>query len=228
MNERQGQILAILRERGHVSVAELARTLYVCEMTVRRDLRALEAEGKIRRYCGGAMLFEKENEFPFSDRKLLQSKEKTALAKRAAEYAEDASVIFVDSSSTCSYLIPQLSLKKDIKIVTNSLSTMALAMQYHIPCMMVGGDCYDKDLCNVGSFALEMLDRIHADLAFFSSNAISQDGLITDTNAEQTAVRRTVLKHAMRSIFLFTRSKQNKTATYTVCRAEDIFCVLCE
>ncbi len=228
MIERHKQIIEILKEKGRVSVAELAKRLYVCEMTIRRDLRMLASDARIKRYNGGAMLFEKDSEFSFADRKLLHSKEKTNLAKAAAEYAEDFSVIFIDSSSTCAYLVPQLSLKKNIKIVTNSLTAASLCLEYNIPCIVVGGECFRKDACTVGSFAVEMLERINVNIAFFSSNAISSDGLITDSDTAQTAIRQTVMKHSERSVFIFTKSKQNKREMYTVCKAEDVFKVILE
>ncbi len=228
MNDRQEQIIEILKEKGKVSVAELSKTLYVCEMTIRRDLRELAADGRIKRYNGGAMLFAKDTDFPFSDRKMLHSKEKARLAKLASEYVEDYSVVFIDSSSTCACLLPHLNLKKDIKIVTNSLIVAQLSSEYNIPCMMVGGECCAKDMCTVGNFAIETLSKINVDIAFFSSNAITEDGLITDSSIEQTAVRQTAMKQAERSVFAFTKYKQNRKEMYTVCHSEDVYKVILE
>ncbi len=53
-NRRQ-QILSLLHEQGSVSIAELSRAFQVSEMTVHRDLDALEAEGLLRKVRGGAM-----------------------------------------------------------------------------------------------------------------------------------------------------------------------------
>ncbi len=62
--------------------------LYVCEMTIRRDLKELENSGFIKRYNGGAMLLSSERDYPFLERKLLYSKEKIKLAKETAKYAQ--------------------------------------------------------------------------------------------------------------------------------------------
>ena len=56
MNERQKEILSILYQKGRVSVSELSKTLFVTEMTVRRDLTEMEKSGFIRRYRGGVMI----------------------------------------------------------------------------------------------------------------------------------------------------------------------------
>jgi ribose transport system substrate-binding protein len=51
---RYQQIVDIVNERGFLSVAELSRLCQVSEMTIRRDLEALDQEKRIRRIYGGA------------------------------------------------------------------------------------------------------------------------------------------------------------------------------
>ena len=46
-NRRKEEILSILYSKGRVSVGELSRTLYVSEMTIRRDLAEMENGGKV-------------------------------------------------------------------------------------------------------------------------------------------------------------------------------------
>lgn len=53
--ERRNRIFEILDEKGYVEVAELANFLDFSEETVRRDLKELEAAGKLQRTHGGAM-----------------------------------------------------------------------------------------------------------------------------------------------------------------------------
>ncbi len=226
MEERKNQIVEILNREGKISVEELSKRLYVCEMTIRRDLKELESEGRIKRYRGGAIGIINEADFTFNDRKLLHSEEKMKLAKRAVEYVEDGSVVFIDSSSTCAYIVPLLASKNNIKLVTNSLSALVLAVKYRIHCIMAGGNCSNGDMCTVGNYAVEMLKDINIDVAFFSSQGISEDGIISDNNLEQTAVRKSAMNNSRKNIFLFIRSKKNKRFMYTVCRTEDIFKVV--
>ncbi|MGW2846340.1 DeoR family transcriptional regulator, partial [Streptomyces sp. NPDC001274] len=46
----------MVRANGAVSLRELARVVQTSEVTVRRDVRALEAEGLLDRRHGGAVL----------------------------------------------------------------------------------------------------------------------------------------------------------------------------
>ena len=50
--ERHQQILALVAERGVVSIAELTERLGVSHMTIRRDVQKLEEQGaKKSQYC---------------------------------------------------------------------------------------------------------------------------------------------------------------------------------
>ena len=53
--ERFAKILALLKEKNTVSVAELTELLESSESTVRRDLNSLHEMGKLRKIHGGAM-----------------------------------------------------------------------------------------------------------------------------------------------------------------------------
>lgn len=52
---RRRTLAQMVRQRGPVPVAELAAELGCSEMTVRRDLNALEHDGVIRRVHGSAV-----------------------------------------------------------------------------------------------------------------------------------------------------------------------------
>lgn len=54
-HKRQEQILGRLRESGMVQVRELVERLGVSEMTIRRDLELLAAQGHLVSTYGGAM-----------------------------------------------------------------------------------------------------------------------------------------------------------------------------
>ena len=134
MNERQKGILEILYEKGRVSVAELARVLYVSEMTVRRDLIEMEKGGYLRRYRGGAVMKINLGEMPITERLLLDQEEKKELARRCLPFLHDGMTVYLDSSSTCQYLIPHLAALRKITLVTNSVSALLTASGLHLPC----------------------------------------------------------------------------------------------
>ena len=51
---RQQQILELVRERGYVSIEEMAQLFVVTPQTIRRDINQLADANLLRRYHGGA------------------------------------------------------------------------------------------------------------------------------------------------------------------------------
>jgi len=226
MNERQKDILDILYQKGNVSVTELSQTFFVTEMTVRRDLAEMEKGGFLRRYRGGAVLKINIGEMPISERLLLDREEKEELAKKCTDYLSDSITIFIDSSSTCQYILPYLSQYKNITVVTNSISALLTLGKMHIFCILIGGEYYEQDMCTVGSLAERYVNELNVDVAFFTTAAISHDGIISDFDLRQTMIRKIVMKHASKNIFLFEKEKFGKKHLYTLCTTEDADAVL--
>ena len=77
-------------------------------------------------------------------------------------------------------------------------------------------------MCLVGSITEQYADQFNVDIAFFSPLGISDDGIISDVDIEQTSVRRMIMKHAKRKVFLFERNKLSKTYPYTLTRKEEV------
>ena len=63
---------------------------------------------------------------------------------------------------------------------------------------------------------------INADVMFFSALGITEDGIISDNDREQCAVRRAVMKNARKTVCLMEEGKMGKKFTYILCKAEDI------
>lgn len=220
--DRKKDILDILYANGRVSVLELAKTLFVSEMTIRRDLSEMEKDGVLKRYRGGAVLTAFSSEMPISQRFFVDESEKIYLSKKAINFLSDDLTIFIDSSSTCHYIIPYINRFKNISIVTNSVNALLIASKSQIPCILLGGKYYCRDMCFVGSIAEQYANGVNVDVAFFSSLGLSEDGIISDMDIEQTMIRKIIMSHSKKNIFLFEKNKLNKTYVYTLCHKTDV------
>src|SRR6185312_3012551 len=95
--ERRGAIRGFLANRGEVGIAELAAELDVSEMTIRRDLEALEVAGVARRVRGGAIAtVSRGHEPPFDARAVASQRAKRAIAAAAARYVDDGETAILD------------------------------------------------------------------------------------------------------------------------------------
>lgn len=226
-NSRKGDILSILYEKGRVSVSDLAKMLYVSEMTIRRDLKEMERGGYLRRYRGGAVLKSDTREMPISERLFVDEGEKKRLCVRCEEFLCDKMTVFLDSSSTCLYIIPHLLKYKNILVVTNSVKALSSASALHIPCILIGGEYYEQDMCLVGPIAEQYARELNIDVAFMTTAAYSEeDGIISDFDLRQTAVRKIIMKNAKKTVFFFERGKLGKKLTYTLCHKDDTAAVI--
>ena len=222
LNERQLKIIELLKKEKRMSVSKLSQQFFVSEMTVRRDLRLLEEECYLSRYQGGALIKDGETSMPIKYRRLLHAKQKAKLAEKAKKYIRNSMNVFLDSSSTCAYLIPLLAEYDDIHIVTNSVPAVIAAAERGIRCTLAGGDYYKHDMCTVGSIAESFLHGINVDIDFFSSLGLSDDGIITDSDEQQNSARKIVMQNCNVNIFMFDDHKLHKKYLYTLCGTDEI------
>lgn len=223
---RKQEILDLLYKKGRVSVSEFSKILFVSEMTVRRDLSEMEKGGYLKRYRGGAVLKSDTREMPITERYFIDADEKKKLGEMCEEYLRDGITVFIDSSSTCLYIMPYLHKYKNVLVVTNSVKALLNASDMHIPCILIGGEYYEQDMCLVGSIAEEYARDLNIDVAFMTTAAYSHDGVISDFDLRQTAVRRIILKNSRKKVFLFERNKLGLKLTYTLCHKNDADAVL--
>ena len=163
---------------------------------------------------------------PIGERLLLDRSEKEKIARKCTDYLSDGITVFIDSSSTCQYILPYLSQYKNITVVTNSISALLTLGKLHIFTILIGGEYYEQDMCTVGSLAERYVSELNVDVAFYTTAAISHDGVISDFDLKQTMIRKFVMKNASKNIFLFEREKFGKKQLYTLCTAEDVTAIL--
>ena len=222
LNGRQRKMLEILKKYGHASVKSLSESFFVSEMTVRRDLKMLEQLGLVQRYSGGAAYdVQQGGLLPLKQRRYIHADAKKKLSSKVGEYLHDGMTVYIDSSSTCLYILPALSKYRDILLVTNSVQCASAAAKYNISCKLAGGDYFARDMCTVGGETVEFVSGIYSDVAFFSVKGMSDDGIMSDPDEQQTLVRRAAMKSSAVKVFVFDSSKLNSRYTYTVCTADD-------
>ena len=220
--ERQNLIIEILRKNKSISVAKLADLLYVSQPTVRRDLTILEEQGTVVRTHGGAVLRDTENrEIPLMWRESQNNASKKIIAERAAGLVSNGNVIFMDASSTVSYLIPHLEKLKDIIVVTNSPKTSMRLGEAGIKNYCTGGLMLMHSVAYVGNEAERFVSNINADILFFSSRGYT-DEVITDSWVEEALVRQVRKKNAAKSYYLADGSKKGNKYMYNICYTDSV------
>lgn len=230
ITERQKLILNMLEQNPNCSVAELARTLYVSEPTIRRDLTALEKHGLVTRVYGGAHLINKkgpaDSEIPFFLREKERSLTKTEMGRRAAALVEDGMVLMLDGSTSAYNIVPFLTPYKDLIVVTSGAKTALALAELNINTYSTGGKMIVHSFSYVGEQAENFVRRINADILFFSCRALSDDGRMTDVSVEEVNLRRVMFGSAKKKVLLCDSSKLGKICFYNMGTLDEVDTVI--
>lgn len=216
--QRRAMILEMVKQKKSVSVHQLSRELYIHEATVRRDLKYLSDSGVIARVHGGAVLTEGLGaEIPLFIRETANKEGKKNLAKAAAALVRDGESIFIDSSSTTSFMIPYLAERKHLKIVTNGAkTTVYLSGLQNANIFCTGGRLRENSLSYIGQSAVAALSNFHFDRSFFSCRGVDATSGLWDTSEEEAVLRRELIRCSTQSVLLADQSKLNKTSFYSI------------
>ena len=227
--ERQQNILQILQSRGTASVRELSGAVFASEASVRRDIEALEQQGYVKRIYGGVMLSRHENSvIPLDLRDPEHSAVKDQLAQRAAALIPDGATVLLDASSTTRRIIRHLSHRHSLRIITNNLRLLQEAQGLDAQLYGTGGAYNPGNHAFVGPAAEAYVRGISADIFFFSSQGITEEGEITDVSEEETSLRRVMLTRARRRVFLCDSSKVGIRRVFTLCGRHEVTDILCD
>nr|WP_206324886.1 MULTISPECIES: DeoR/GlpR family DNA-binding transcription regulator [unclassified Streptomyces] len=202
-------ILEMVRANGAVSLRELARVVQTSEVTVRRDVRALEAEGLLDRRHGGAVLpggFTRESGFP--QKSHLATAEKTAIADVAASLVEEGEAIVVGAGTTTQELARRLARVPGLTVVTNSLLVaQALAHANRVEVVMTGGTLRGSNYALVGSGAEQSLQGLRVSRAFLSGSGLTAERGLSTSNMLSASVDRALVQAAAEVVVLADHTK---------------------
>ena len=227
--DRQQKILEYLEKKQSATVKELSDILFSSEASIRRDIETLEGQGYVKKIYGGVILSKYQNGvIPINLRDSDHSGVKDELARRAAELIKDGDTVIMDASSTVRRIIKHIGHLHDVKIITNNLRIFSECRNADIKLYCTGGTYSADNHAFVGPAAENYLKGISADLLFFSSQGITEDGIISDASEDESSLRRVMIAHAKRQYFLCDSSKIGVQKMFTLCRRDEITDVICD
>ncbi|MEV7191053.1 DeoR/GlpR family DNA-binding transcription regulator [Streptomyces sp. NPDC093510] len=210
--ERQQEILRLARDGGRVDVLSLAEEFQVTAETIRRDLKALDRAGLVRRVHGGAIPAGRLDFEPdLTEREGTAADEKDRIARAAlAELPAEGSVI-LDAGSTVARLAAGLPLESTLTVVTHGLPTAArLADHPGIQLHLIGGRVRQRTRAAVDAWALRAYGEIRADVLFLAANGFSAEGGLTTPDLAEAAVKRAAVAAARRVVLLADSAKHGQ------------------
>jgi DeoR/GlpR family transcriptional regulator of sugar metabolism len=225
VQDRRQHVLEQLDARGEVNVAKLSRVTGVSEMTIRRDLEALERDGLCRRVHGGAIsTVSRGYEPPFALRAGRESTVKARIGRLAATLVSDGETAIVDVGTTTLELARALAGdSSNMTILTPSLHVAReLAGKSDLRLIVTGGIVRSGELSLVGDLAERAFAELHCDTAFLGAGGVDASAGVTEFNLDDTRVKRAALESSRRCVVLADASKLGMVALASVCPLERV------
>ena len=218
--QRRLEIVEFVSKSGSGTVHELSEKFNVTLMTINRDLRKLEREGKLKAVRGGAISKSKRfTETLLSQRINFNLDAKQSIAEQAIKFIEPGDSILLDSSTTSIILTRRLRNLdiENLNIITNSTEILRELIPYEkFNVLSTGGTLLRKFHCFVGPIAELAVSQLRASKFFFSAGGVSINGELTDTDIQEVNLKKKMIEASNEKILMIESYKFNRTGLYKI------------
>ncbi len=208
--ERHRRIVEHLRGHGSATLREIAALTGSSEVTARRDLRALEAQGRLVRRHGGAVLESAgpAQEPPYAAKARIAAAEKAAIAEAAAALVRPGDAIVIGPGTTTRALARRLVDHSDLTVVTNSLLVADAFMDASgVEVLVTGGSLRASIHALVGPETERYLSGLRTVRAFISGNGVTAERGLTTPNPTVASADQALARAAREVVVLADRTK---------------------
>ena len=221
--ERSEQIRKQLLEQKEVSIEKLALEFNVSQMTIRRDIEQLEANGEAIRTHGGATMARKLTfEFTFHDKQHLMADAKQKIASFASQIVKHGNDIFLDTGTTSLEIARKLIAKENITVITTSLAIVSeLQFAGNIEVVLLGGYLRKGSPDLHGPLTEQNIDFLRADIAFMGADAIDDKGNTYTDDLRVVNLDRKMAQNSKSVVITADSSKFDKTSMCKVFDSKD-------
>jgi DeoR family fructose operon transcriptional repressor len=225
---RHDYILAEVRIRNRVLLADIATHLHVSEDTIRRDLKELDKLGQLRKVHGGAVA---KSFYPFTYRKedIYDHPNKLVIAKKAAALIEPGQVVLITGGTTNLELVTELPESLSATFFTPSLQVATQLSQHpKIEAILIGGKVSHEAQIAVGADAINTLSQIRADICFLGTGHVDPAHGLSEFDWEVVQLKKAMIRAAKRIVSLTLSAKLNSSQRYQVCPIQSIHTLITE
>jgi DeoR family galactitol utilization operon repressor len=220
LSQREEQIVELLMGSGELSVTALSDLLKVSSVTIRNNLRSLEAKGVINRSHGSAIAAYHPL---FIEKQSSNTEFKKKVAQVAASMVKDGDRIMITNGTTSALVAKYLFGKRDLSVVTNStLIAPYVRSNPNISLTIVGGEYRPSAEALVGPIAISQLENYHVDITFAGTDGVSISHGLTTHLTENAEIVRKMAIQASKKVVVVDSSKFNNIGFVKICNLEEI------
>jgi DeoR family transcriptional regulator of aga operon len=210
--DRHDRILAILKEKKKVKVQYLSEMLNTSTVTIRKDLKILEANKLLFRVHGGASLEQPfVNDKHINEKEFINAKEKDAIGREAAKIIADDQFIIIASGTTVLALARHINPLNKITIVTSALNVATeLLNKSNVEILQLGGYIRQTSYSVIGHYSELILKEIACSKLFLSVDGIDLDYGLSTSNGLEAHLNQQMIEASKEVVVLVDSSKFGK------------------
>jgi len=222
--ERHKFILDSLNKDGFIKVMDMAKSLDVTTVTIRKDLKQLEEKKLLYRTHGSARPVNPlASDLNVSEKEKMKKDEKKRIALAANNLIEENDTIIIASGSTVYTLAENIKPLKHLTVVTASLKVSILLNEMNnVDVLQLGGTVRKNSGSVSGDSTIRFFDDITCSKLFLGVDGIDPEYGITNSNMEEAHLNKKMIDSSLRTIILSDSSKFGKRGFWKICNLDQV------
>ena len=228
-NDRLNRLIGILKIRGAVSIRELAQTLEVSEITIRRDMKLLQ-QNKVVENVDGVMVYnpahtlvETDKEYSLALEEERRNAEKAAIGAFAASLVAQDDMIIIDTGTTTVHIARNLPTNLHLSVLCYNINIlMELRRKPNIQPLFAGGYYHANAQMFESKEGVEFISGIRVQKAFVSAAGVHCQLGVTCINNYEIETKRAILRSSLEKILVADSSKFGRVCAAYCCDMNDI------
>jgi DeoR family glycerol-3-phosphate regulon repressor len=210
---RRDAIVQLVEQRGFMTTEALVKHFNVTPQTIRRDVNALDAVGRLSRFHGGAGPASSSENVGYRTRQVLHLKEKQRIAREVAARIPAGASLFINIGTTNEEIARALVRHNGLRVVTNNLNVATQLLSAEgCDVTIAGGQVRKSDGGVVGEATIDLINQFKVDYGIIGISGIDLDGTLLDYDYREVRVAQAIMRNARRVFLAADHSKFGRPA----------------
>lgn len=226
--ERLNFILNEVNIRNRVLLSDISNKLNVSEDTVRRDLKFLDDQGKLKKVHGGA-ISNTFHVYSYQEKDIYAHTDKTIIAQKAVSLIKADQVILMSGGTTNLELARIIPDKIHLTVFTPSLPVAMQLLDHElIETIFIGGKLSHEAQIALGGETLHTLAQIKADLCFLGTGYVDATAGLTEFDWEVVQLKKAMIRSSTKVVALTISEKLHSAQRFKICNTDEIHTLITE
>ena len=225
MESRRKAIVELINNNGTVKFTQMKKAFPdVSEMTLRTDLKALDAAGQIVRIHGGAKSVQVvigTDDF-INKRSVRNIQAKQRIARKALQLLRPNTNIFLDSGSTTTEFARIFPDQSNLIYTSGLTCATELANLERPSVTLPGGNLNRYSLSVYGHAAIRELERVNFAQTYLGVTSFSYHTGFTCGSNDEALLKQTAIRQSAETIVLMDSSKIGAISSFNICSLENV------